>query len=401
MSDARGQPRTSGIEGAWPSFLIGPALYLRAVESRDAETFAIWHPSPFPLDAQSAEERLKRDIPSESRGHTYRLVICARTDDRPVGSVLYEIVDGRNAWCSIHTDPRLPDRHGEVTAEALTLMIPWLVRERDLMSVWFVTEPPDDSIAAAIQALGMRFAYRLREAIWREGQRLDQVVFEALHPIWVEKLGMPPQGEDFAVPRHIAAPAPSVWSGRESTPPERAIVVGNRIYLAPIEQAAAEEIARWSMRETETAYDQGRHIRSPISYAHWTLKNAEQSPPEWLRLAIVDRRTDVVIGAGGIAQIDWLAGTGETEMEIVRPTYRGNGYGTEAKHLLLGLAFDRWGLHAVRSNVWSFNHRSCAALRKQGYRDAGRMAWTGIKHGEFVDDQVFDLLASDWRAARR
>jgi len=107
-----------------------------------------------------------------------------------------------------------------------------------------------------------------------------------------------------------------------------------------------------------------------------------------------------VIGSNGLAGIDWLNRMAETETEIVRGEYRGGGYGTEAKHLLLEYGFAHLGLHMVWSQAWAFNTRSCEALRKQGYRDAGRLAWTGFKSGEMADDLVFDLLASEWRAAR-
>jgi RimJ/RimL family protein N-acetyltransferase len=107
-----------------------------------------------------------------------------------------------------------------------------------------------------------------------------------------------------------------------------------------------------------------------------------------------------VIGSNGLAHIDWLNNTAETETGITRGTYRGGGYGTEAKHLLLEYGFNLLGLHMVRSVAWAYNTRSCEALRKQGYRDAGRLAWTGIKSGEMADHLIFDLLASEWRDAR-
>ena len=160
-------------------------------------------------------------------------------------------------------------------------------------------------------------------------------------------------------------------------------------------------MARWSTRETEVFHDNGRHVRSPISTAHWHRKMAEDDPPGAIRFALVAKEGDVLIGANGLLDLDWIAKTAETESEITRPEYRGAGYGTEAKHLLLEYAFERLGLHMVKSFAWTFNTRSCGALRKQGYRDAGALVWSGIKHGEFVGDNAFDLLASEWRAARR
>ena len=91
----------------------------------------------------------------------------------------------------------------------------------------------------------------------------------------------------------------------------------------------------------------------------------------------------------------------ETGTQLFRPEHRGKGYGTEAKHLLLSYAFDVLDLHIVWSMVWEENSRSRAALLKQGYREAGCVPWRGIHHGIPSGDWVFDLLASEWQAARR
>ena len=85
---------------------------------------------------------------------------------------------------------------------------------------------------------------------------------------------------------------------------------------------------------------------------------------------------------------------------ICLPEFRSQGYGTEAKHLLLEYAFERLGLHMIFSWVSEFNTRSAAALLKQGYREAGYFAWAHPYQGNYLGGWYFDLLASEWRAAR-
>jgi RimJ/RimL family protein N-acetyltransferase len=67
---------------------------------------------------------------------------------------------------------------------------------------------------------------------------------------------------------------------------------------------------------------------------------------------------------------------------------------------LLEYAFERLGLHMIWSWVKERNPRSQAALRKQGYRDAGVLHWIGYGPNGFEDARMFDLLADEWRAAR-
>jgi RimJ/RimL family protein N-acetyltransferase len=50
--------------------------------------------------------------------------------------------------------------------------------------------------------------------------------------------------------------------------------------------------------------------------------------------------------------------------------------------------------------VSEFNRRSLAALRKQGYREAGYFAWEDLSDDGFTGGIYLDLLASEWRAAR-
>jgi RimJ/RimL family protein N-acetyltransferase len=267
-----------------------------------------------------------------------------------------------------------------------------------MMVVWLEAPAGDRALARAADDLGMPIAYRFREAIWRDGAREDRVCYEALHPVWVERLGRPRGFIEGPVARETRAPAPPPWSGEV---PPGAFAVGERLYLRPIEQADAEALARVTRLETDSFHDTGRELGSPISTWHWNRKNAEDDTPSWIRFAIVAKEGEVAIGTIGLADVNWISRSAETEMWIDRPEYRGAGYGTEAKHLLLEHAFDRLGLHMVYSFAWEFNTRSCEALLKQGYRLAGRMSWTGVKHAEFIDDLTFDLLASEWRAARR
>ena len=68
--------------------------------------------------------------------------------------------------------------------------------------------------------------------------------------------------------------------------------------------------------------------------------------------------------------------------------------------MLLEYAFERLGLNMIWSWVKMSNTRSQAALRKQGYRDAGRVHWVNFAPAGFDDAAMFDILASEWRAAR-
>jgi RimJ/RimL family protein N-acetyltransferase len=384
------------------AFLVGPTVYLRPIELGDAQIATFWRPSPFPTPADLVEEQLKDSLAREVASGTRRLIACRRSDNQPIGSTQIHSDDGRTSMLAFHVPGVFgPQRASEVTAEMIRLLVPWLIHEHDQMVVWVQIPADDPTLTRAVRVAGMKHAYHLREALQTaDGDRHDLECWQALHPTWLARFGPPPDAVQGNVHRTVRSPGRLEYRGRAVEPPANAISVGNRVYLRPIEQADAEEIARWSMRETETSFDTGRSHRSPIAYWDWHRKQAAEHMPAWVRFTICLLRDGTVIGSNGLAFIDWLNRTAETETEIVRGDFRGGGYGTEAKHLLLEYAFANLGLHMVRSVAWAFNIRSCEALRKQGYRDAGRMAWTGFKSGEMADRLVFDLLASEWRAAR-
>jgi RimJ/RimL family protein N-acetyltransferase len=384
------------------AFLVGPTVYLRPIELEDAQHSAFWRPIPFPISVDLSEEQLKVSVPADTAGGTRRLVACRRSDGRPVGSAEISTADRRTSSLSFYVPAVFgPEVRSRVSAEMIRLLVPWLIHEHEQMVVWIQIPEGDPELNRATKVVGMKMAYCLREALKSEdGERHDLECWQALHPTWLARFGPPADTVLGNVPRSVRSPAPRYYQGRDGNPPDNAIMVGNRVYLRAIERSDAEEMARWSMRETDTSFDSGRVYRSPITYWHWHRENAQRNPPNWIRFAICLIEDGRVIGSNGLAHIDWLNNTAETETDITRGTYRGGGYGTEAKHLLLEYGFNLLGLHMVRSVAWAYNTRSCEALRKQGYRDAGRLAWTGIKSGEMADHLIFDLLASEWRDAR-
>lgn len=178
------------------------------------------------------------------------------------------------------------------------------------------------------------------------------------------------------------------------------LMTGERVYLRPLEAGDAEVFAQHAAAETETMMHRGREPESPLGLERWIAKLHEQQPPANIELAVCLRDGDQLIGSVGLEDIDWVNRTAETGSWLTLPEYRGRGYGTEAKHLLLEYAFEVLHLHALMSTVWEPNTRSAAALAKQGYRPAGRLRWHDVKDGVYRDLLVFDVTRAEWLAAR-
>jgi diamine N-acetyltransferase len=139
---------------------------------------------------------------------------------------------------------------------------------------------------------------------------------------------------------------------------------------------------------------------SPLEHTHWIAEAYKERPPGSIALAVCARADDRLLGAVGVDGLDWVNRTGETFSFLGPAEVRGQGFGTEAKFLLLGYCFDHLQLHVIRSEVHEPNTRSAAALLKQGYRRAGASKWVDVKQGRYIDMQLFDVTREDWLRAR-
>jgi RimJ/RimL family protein N-acetyltransferase len=179
------------------------------------------------------------------------------------------------------------------------------------------------------------------------------------------------------------------------------VLHGDRVYLRAVEAGDGEAYALMDANETDTFMWRRRMPDSPIAGEAWIKKLYEEQPPKRVSFSVCLKADDRLIGRVSLIGIDWLNRTAETASIMAPGEFRGHGYGTEAKHLLLEYAFDRLGLHVLMSFVHEPNTRSAAALDKQGYRPAGRARWVDVKDGRYIDGLLFDVTREEWLAARR
>ncbi|TVR76882.1 MAG: N-acetyltransferase, partial [Sphaerobacteraceae bacterium] len=174
-------------------------------------------------------------------------------------------------------------------------------------------------------------------------------------------------------------------------------MIGERIFLRPFEVDDAQLLAEAMHAESETFMGRGRRLESPMTVEQWMRTMYDET--DEVCFAICLRQSDECIGLIAIDHIDLINRTAETGTRFHNPEYRGRGYGTEAKHLILEYAFHRLHLERVVSFVFEPNTRSVAALEKQGYQTAGRIKYDDVKDGVIRDMLVFDLTYDEWLAA--
>lgn len=397
MTKATVPVATPGTGSESQTFLVGDEIYLRGPEEEDAKVGMSWRPTLFPISPELTEEWIKDDLAKDDHA---TFVIVRKADDRVVGSIKV-VNEGIDYWLEPKVDGLYGDRGLHWKAEAIVLVARWLIHERGQpVAHLFNVAANEQPVVEFLEKAGLRETARFREMLERHGKRVDCVAYEYLSPEWVANLGDPNEAPlertGSGEPRPV--PPPVTLDG---DPPRNAMMVGKRVYLRPEEPGDSVKAALMARQETETFFDIGRYLTSPVMYEKWINDHQKPDLPSWITFCVCLRENDEPIGWVALLDVDYQNRFAETGSFFGNVAYRGGGYGSEAKQLLLEYAFERLGLHMVQSWVYFQNTRSAAALRKQGYRESGRINWAYPNNGTLDNFVTFDLLAEEWRAMPR
>ncbi|MCX6703404.1 MAG: GNAT family protein [Candidatus Zambryskibacteria bacterium] len=161
---------------------------------------------------------------------------------------------------------------------------------------------------------------------------------------------------------------------------------GKRIYMRPVELADAPVLQRYANDPDVRRMVSNQFPHSLISEEEWIKKISKDNTKEVI-LAIVLKEIDQVIGVMGLHAINWKDRTATTGALIGKEEWRGKGYGTEAKMLLLNHAFNELNLRKISSAALEFNGLSLGFNAKCGYKEEGRQ-----KKHVFVSGGYSDLV---------
>ena len=123
------------------------------------------------------------------------------------------------------------------------------------------------------------------------------------------------------------------------------------------------------------------------------LQVGDPSEPGWFQYGIELRDNDSLVGDFGVNLAD-----NRQQAEIgftLAAGQQGRGLGTEAVGAMLDHLFDDRGLHKVSAECDARNLASAALLERVGFRLEGHLRQHTFSKGEWTDDLLFGLLASD------
>lgn len=163
------------------TYLTGDRVYLRAMVEDDKSRAIAWHDTVFPVNAVFAEDYLKDQHKAMWDVSDRLLAIASTEDDAVVGGAALHFSGNRRAEIKLHVAP-LTEQAGELQAEALRLLVPWLLEGLNMRRVDIGLAADEESTIAAAHELGMFEGVRLRQFFYKHGKRVDALIFQILNP---------------------------------------------------------------------------------------------------------------------------------------------------------------------------------------------------------------------------
>ena len=151
------------------------------------------------------------------------------------------------------------------------------------------------------------------------------------------------------------------------------------------------DVARYLYEEALTEDEASVAFEKKISM------DAIRSEGDGLRLAVLLKATDELIGDLSLFRQEGGNLQGEIGF-VFHPDHQGHGYATEARLVVLRLAFEDLKLHRVIGRTEARNTAAASVMEKLGMRREAHLIENEWVKEEWQSELVYAILDSEWRA---
>jgi RimJ/RimL family protein N-acetyltransferase len=173
-----------------------------------------------------------------------------------------------------------------------------------------------------------------------------------------------------------------------------------QVVLSPLSPTDAEALFAYRSLEAVRRYQTWEpvHPKDAIGFIAAQAGLAFDTPGTWFQLGIRMRDGKALVGDIGV---HFLEDGEQVEIGItLAPAAQGCGIATEAVEMLLDHLFGALGKHRVIASVDPRNGPSVRLLERVGMRREAYFVQALLFKGEWADDVVYAVLASEWAARR-
>ncbi|ANC76137.1 acetyltransferase [Fictibacillus phosphorivorans] len=156
-------------------------------------------------------------------------------------------------------------------------------------------------------------------------------------------------------------------------------------------------IHRYASQEIVSQYQPWgpNHEADTITYVKEVIDDANRNPRERYAFAIVEKQSNLLIGAGELQITSFANRIGEIGY-VLHPNYWGKGIATEAGQLLLKFGFEDLQLHRLFATCDPRNKASEKVLIKLDMTLEGVMRETILLKDRWRDSMLFSMLEHEW-----
>ena len=165
-------------------------------------------------------------------------------------------------------------------------------------------------------------------------------------------------------------------------------IVGERLYLSPMNIEDAETYVKWmnDRKVTDNLGNTKSVCRVPGEKEY--IESRKSSDYDF-SIVLND---DTLIGNISLMDVDLVSRKATLGIFIGDELNRSKGYGTEAMKLLVDYGFNILGLHNIDLNVFAFNKGAIKAYEKVGFKEYGRRHESYFLDGKFHDEISMEII---------
>lgn len=183
---------------------------------------------------------------------------------------------------------------------------------------------------------------------------------------------------------------------------KKPFIEGKKFYLRAIEKEdLTGNMAKWANDPEITEYMvMGTVPGSGSMYCSWDSPEVEfeklQNSKHDVIFAIVDKKTDEVIGNAGLYEINWLARHAELRIVIGEKKHWGKGLGPDVTATIVKYGFEKLNLHKVHLGCNADDKRANRCYEKVGFVKEGTIRDYHFRNGKYYNANLYSILRDEF-----
>jgi RimJ/RimL family protein N-acetyltransferase len=177
------------------------------------------------------------------------------------------------------------------------------------------------------------------------------------------------------------------------------IIKTARLILRPFERSDLDAVMAYhSLPEVQRYLDWKARDRIEGKAALDQLRKQTRltRPGDTLTMAIVRKSDGIVLGQVSLRWTDATAAQAEIRF-VMSPTFRRQGYATEAVDAMISLGFDKYHFHRIFARTAGNNEHSARLLKGLGMRLEAHYREHALFQGDWDEELHFAILDREWR----